>query len=37
MDHSGGCHCGNIHVLLRLSKCVGSREHLEDTAGLDRT
>ena len=20
MDHSGGCHCGNIHVLLRLSK-----------------
>jgi hypothetical protein len=20
MDHSGGCHCGNIHVHLRLSK-----------------
>ena len=20
MDHSGGCHCGNIHVRLRLSK-----------------
>ena len=20
MDHSGGCHCGNIHVLLRLSQ-----------------
>ena len=20
MDHSGGCHCGNIHVLLQLSK-----------------
>jgi hypothetical protein len=20
MDHAGGCHCGNIHVLLRLSK-----------------
>ena len=20
MDHRGGCHCGNIHVLLRLSK-----------------
>ena len=20
MDHSGGCHCGNIRVLLRLSK-----------------
>ena len=20
MDHVGGCHCGNIHVLLRLSR-----------------
>jgi len=20
MDHQGGCHCGNIHVRLRLSK-----------------
>ena len=20
MDHAGGCHCGNIHVALRLSK-----------------
>jgi hypothetical protein len=20
MNHAGGCHCGNIHVLLRLSK-----------------
>ena len=20
MDHAGGCHCGNIHVVLRLSK-----------------
>ena len=20
MDHTGGCHCGNIHVALRLSK-----------------
>jgi hypothetical protein len=20
MEHAGGCHCGNIHVLLRLSK-----------------
>jgi hypothetical protein len=20
MDHLGGCHCGNIHVRLRLSK-----------------